>query len=123
MWYSTTAQALPVTIGRHPARQRAGACVTSLPTSAEPAEGCSTSMRSRWCSPTTPSKPNEDLLASRRAWPTDRVLDEFAHWSKAFVAAPSVAVQPLIGSASLRVGSLGRYAVRILPSMLVFDWH
>ena len=66
---------------------------------------------------------NEDLLAPRRAWPTDRVLDEFAHWSKAFIAAASVAVQPLIGSAPLRVGSLGRYPVRKLPSMLVFDWH
>jgi hypothetical protein len=52
---------------------------------------------------------NEDLLAPRRAWPTDRVHDEFAHWSKAFIAAASVAVQPLIGSAPLRVGSLGRY--------------
>jgi len=57
---------------------------------------------------------NEDLLAPRRGWPTDRVLDEFAHWSRAFIAAASVAVQPLIGSAPLRVGSLGRYPVRKL---------
>ena len=66
---------------------------------------------------------NEDLLAPRRAWPTDRVLDEFAQWSKAFIAVASVTDQPLLGSAQLRVGSLGRYPVRKLTSMLVFDWH
>jgi uncharacterized protein (TIGR03083 family) len=66
---------------------------------------------------------NEDLLAPSRAWPPERVLDEFARWSKAFIAAASVAGQPLIGNAPLRVGSLGRYSVRNLASMLVFDWH
>jgi uncharacterized protein (TIGR03083 family) len=66
---------------------------------------------------------NEDLLAPRRAWPTDRILDEFARWSKAFIAAASAAGQPLLGSTPLRVGSLGSYPLRKLASMLVFDWH
>ena len=66
---------------------------------------------------------NEELLAPRRAWPTDRVLDEFAQWSRAFAAVASLADQTLVGSAPLRVGSLGRYPVRKLASMLVFDWH
>jgi uncharacterized protein (TIGR03083 family) len=66
---------------------------------------------------------NEDLLAPRRAWPTDRVLDEFARWSTAFIAVASAANQPLLGGTPLRVGSLGRYPVRQLASMLVFDWH
>jgi uncharacterized protein (TIGR03083 family) len=66
---------------------------------------------------------NEELLAPRRAWPTDRVLDEFAQWSKAFTVVASVAEKPLVGSAPLRVGSLGGYPVRKLASMLVFDWH
>jgi hypothetical protein len=38
-WYSITAQAFPMTIGQHPARQRVGGCVTSLLTWARPAEG------------------------------------------------------------------------------------
>jgi uncharacterized protein (TIGR03083 family) len=66
---------------------------------------------------------NEDLLAPRRAWPKDRVLNEFAQWSGRFIAAASVANQPVVGSAPLRVGSLGRYPVRMLAPMLVFDWH
>ena len=66
---------------------------------------------------------NEDLLAPRRTWPTDRVLNEFAKWSGTFIAAASVANQPVVGRAPLRVGSLGRYPVRMLAPMLVFDWH
>ena len=66
---------------------------------------------------------NEDLLSPRRAWPTDRVLDEFTRWSRAFIGAASVAGRPLVGNVPLRVGSLGRYPVRSLASMLVFDWH
>jgi hypothetical protein len=66
---------------------------------------------------------NEDLLAPRRTWPTDRVLNEFAKWSRTFIAAASVANQPVVGSAPLRVGSLGRYPMRMLAPMLVFDWH
>jgi uncharacterized protein (TIGR03083 family) len=66
---------------------------------------------------------NEDLLAPRRAWPTDRVLDEFARWSAAFIAVASAAGQPLLGGTPLRVGSLGRYPMRMLAPMLVFDWH
>jgi Mycothiol maleylpyruvate isomerase N-terminal domain len=66
---------------------------------------------------------NEELLAPRRAWPAHRVLDEFARWSMAFIAAASAAGQPLLGSTPLRVGSLGRYPLQKLASMLVFDWH
>jgi uncharacterized protein (TIGR03083 family) len=66
---------------------------------------------------------NEDLLAPRRTWPTDRVVDEFAYWSDKFIVAASVANQPVVGSTPLRVGSLGRYPVRMLAPMLVFDWH
>jgi hypothetical protein len=66
---------------------------------------------------------NEDLLALRRTWPKDRVLNEFAQWSGRFIAAASVVNQPVVGSAPLRVGSLGRYPVRMLAPMLVFDWH
>jgi Mycothiol maleylpyruvate isomerase N-terminal domain len=66
---------------------------------------------------------NEDLLAARRAWPTDRVRDEFDRWSMAFIAVASAAGRPLVGSTPLRVGSLGSYPLRKLASMLVFDWH
>jgi uncharacterized protein (TIGR03083 family) len=66
---------------------------------------------------------NEDLLAPRRTWPKDRVLNEFAQWSGRFIAAASVANQPVVGSAPLRAGSLGRDPLRKLASMVVFDWH
>jgi len=66
---------------------------------------------------------NEKLLAPRRLWPTDRIVDEFALWSRVFIATTSVACQPVLGGMPLRVGSLGRYPVRSLAPMLVFDWH
>jgi hypothetical protein len=94
-----------------------------LLTWARPAEGLFSRLAITLLFSDDTEQTNEELLAPRRAWPADRVLDEFARWSMAFIAAASAAGQPLLGSTPLRVGSLGRYPLQKLASMLVFDWH
>lgn len=66
---------------------------------------------------------NDAQVEKRRAWPTDKVLDEFVRTSA--LASHMLRVTSRRPLASLRVpiAELGSYPMGLTPSLLVFDWH
>lgn len=65
---------------------------------------------------------NDQLVAKRAEWPKERVLGEFRRFSGLSARALAAARGP-VGAIRLPVGELGRYPLRLTPSMVVFDWH
>lgn len=65
---------------------------------------------------------NDDLVERRRDWPVDRVLGEFRRFSGAG-AAVLTSVRGPVGAVRIPIGDLGRYPMRLMPSLFVFDWH
>lgn len=65
---------------------------------------------------------NEDLVAKRREWPVDRVLEEFRRFSGIGAVVLAAARGP-VGAIRTPLGQLGRFPMRLTPALFVFDWH
>ncbi|MET8875499.1 maleylpyruvate isomerase N-terminal domain-containing protein [Nocardia sp. NPDC004604] len=66
---------------------------------------------------------NDDFVARRADWEIDRVVGELATWSSR-IATAARATQPWpLGSIRLPIGELGAHPLRLLPSLLTFDFH
>ncbi|WP_433726927.1 maleylpyruvate isomerase N-terminal domain-containing protein [Nocardia sp. CA-129566] len=66
---------------------------------------------------------NDDFVARRADWEIDRVVGEFATWSSR-IAIAARATQPWpLGSIRIPIGELGSHPLRLLPSILTFDFH
>lgn len=66
---------------------------------------------------------NDVLVARRRCWAPARVLAEFERCSGHAMTALKVVARAPLGDLRLPVAELGRYPLRLTPSLLLFDWH
>ncbi|MBF6174796.1 maleylpyruvate isomerase N-terminal domain-containing protein [Nocardia blacklockiae] len=66
---------------------------------------------------------NSQLVDAGRSHSTKHVTAEFTKWSGRGCAALTVLTAPGIDMLRFRLGELGWYPLRLVPAMLVFDWH
>jgi hypothetical protein len=66
---------------------------------------------------------NDDFVAKRAEWEIDRVVGELAAWSSRVATVARATQQWPLGSIRIPIGELGSYPLRLLPSILTFDFH
>ncbi len=83
---------------------------------------CGPGMREVWS-----GKPaedlNDELVARRRSRPASEVLAEFERYSRRALSMLRLVARPPLGAVRLPIAELGRYPMRLTPSLLLFDWH
>ncbi|MEV6339302.1 maleylpyruvate isomerase N-terminal domain-containing protein [Nocardia vinacea] len=66
---------------------------------------------------------NDDFVARRADWDRDRVVGEMARWSSRIATAACTTQRWPLASIRIPIGELGSYPLRLLPSLLTFDFH
>lgn len=66
---------------------------------------------------------NDDFVARRADWEIDRVVGEFATWSSRVATVARATGRRPLAAIRIPIGELGSYPLRLLPSILTFDFH
>ncbi|MFJ4651740.1 maleylpyruvate isomerase N-terminal domain-containing protein [Nocardia sp. NPDC088792] len=66
---------------------------------------------------------NDEVVAAVRGRSSQQVYGDFVSWSRIGCAALGLSTLPGIERVRLPVGELGRYPLRLMPTIFVYDWH
>jgi uncharacterized protein (TIGR03083 family) len=66
---------------------------------------------------------NDDVVAERRDWPHEQVLDEYETWSRRILRVFATIQVPPLSRVPFPIADLGRYPLGIMADALVFDHH